>query len=39
MNEISRLAPEYPGWMFAMQGSDRAPGQIRDWAKYTEIQK
>ncbi len=39
LDEISRLAPEYPGWMFAVQGSDRAPGEVRDWAKYTEIEK
>jgi aryl-alcohol dehydrogenase-like predicted oxidoreductase len=35
LNKLSDLAPEYPGWMFGMQGSDRRPGQVRDWSKYT----
>ena len=34
LDEVSRLAPEYPGWMFAAQGSDRKPGEVRDWSKY-----
>jgi aryl-alcohol dehydrogenase-like predicted oxidoreductase len=34
LDEISRLAPEYPGWMFGVQGSDRKPGQVRDWSRY-----
>jgi aryl-alcohol dehydrogenase-like predicted oxidoreductase len=35
LDKVSELAPEYPGWMFGMQGSDRRPGQVRDWSKYT----
>jgi len=35
LDKVSQLAPEYPGWMFGMQGSDRRPGQVRDWSKYT----
>ena len=35
LDEVSRLAPEYPGWMFANQGSDRRPGQVRDWSRFT----
>ena len=34
LDEVSRLAPEYPGWMFATQGSDRRPGQVRDWSRF-----
>jgi aryl-alcohol dehydrogenase-like predicted oxidoreductase len=34
LDEVSRLAPEYPGWMFSLQGSDRQPGQVRDWSRY-----
>jgi len=30
----SRLAPEYPGWMLGVQGSDRRPGQVRDWSRF-----
>ncbi|MGH8678265.1 MAG: aldo/keto reductase [Burkholderiales bacterium] len=26
LNEVSRLSPEYPGWMFDRQDRDRAPG-------------
>jgi len=33
LDKISALAPEYPGWMFVMQGSDRRPGQVRDWSR------
>jgi aryl-alcohol dehydrogenase-like predicted oxidoreductase len=35
LDKVSALAPEYPGWMFAMQGSDRRPGQVRDWSRFT----
>jgi aryl-alcohol dehydrogenase-like predicted oxidoreductase len=31
LDEVSRLTPEYPGWM--MSGDDRKPGQVRDWSK------
>ena len=34
LDEVSRLAPEYPGWMFNTQGSDRRPGQVRDWSRF-----
>jgi aryl-alcohol dehydrogenase-like predicted oxidoreductase len=33
IDQLSALTPEYPGWMFAMQGTDRRPGQSRDWSK------
>jgi aryl-alcohol dehydrogenase-like predicted oxidoreductase len=33
LNKASELAPEYPGWMFGFQGSDRRPGQVRDWSR------
>jgi len=39
LDEVSRLAPEYPGWMFATQGSDRRPGEVRDWSKYVSSNK
>jgi aryl-alcohol dehydrogenase-like predicted oxidoreductase len=39
LDAVSRLAPEYPGWMFAMQGADRLPGQQRDWSKFTRDKK
>jgi aryl-alcohol dehydrogenase-like predicted oxidoreductase len=29
LDAVSALSPEYPGWMFQMQGSDRLPGQTR----------
>jgi hypothetical protein len=32
LDEVSRLAPEYPGWMFG--GDDRKPGQVRDWSRF-----
>ena len=32
IDAVSRLTPEYPGWM--MQGDDRRPGQVRDWSKF-----
>jgi aryl-alcohol dehydrogenase-like predicted oxidoreductase len=31
LDEVSRLTPEYPGWMIG--GDDRRPGQVRDWSK------
>jgi aryl-alcohol dehydrogenase-like predicted oxidoreductase len=34
LDKVSQLAPEYPGWMFGVQGSDRRPGQVRDWSKF-----
>jgi len=30
LDTVSALAPEYPGWMLAMQGSDRLPGTKRN---------
>jgi aryl-alcohol dehydrogenase-like predicted oxidoreductase len=39
LDEVSRLAPEYPGWMFATQGSDRRPGQVRDWSRFVAAAK
>jgi len=35
LDAVSRLEPEYPGWMFGVQGSDRRPGQVRDWGRFT----
>jgi aryl-alcohol dehydrogenase-like predicted oxidoreductase len=35
LDDVSRLAPEYPGWMLSAQGSDRRPGQVRDWSRFT----
>ncbi len=37
LDKVSQLAPEYPGWMLAGQGSDRRPGQVRDWSKFVKI--
>jgi aryl-alcohol dehydrogenase-like predicted oxidoreductase len=34
LDKVSALAPEYPGWMFGVQGSDRRPGQVRDWSRF-----
>jgi aryl-alcohol dehydrogenase-like predicted oxidoreductase len=34
LDEVSKLAPEYPNWMFGTQGSDRRPGQVRDWSRF-----
>jgi aryl-alcohol dehydrogenase-like predicted oxidoreductase len=34
LDSLSALAPEYPGWMFGVQGSDRRPGQVRDWSRF-----
>jgi aryl-alcohol dehydrogenase-like predicted oxidoreductase len=31
---VSKMDPEYPGWMFGVQGSDRRPGTVRDWGRY-----
>jgi aryl-alcohol dehydrogenase-like predicted oxidoreductase len=39
LNQSSALAPEYPGWMFAGQGQDRRPGQVRDWSKFINVKK
>jgi aryl-alcohol dehydrogenase-like predicted oxidoreductase len=35
LDKVSALAPEYPGWMFGFQGSDRKPGTVRDWSSVT----
>ena len=32
LDAVSRLTPEYPGWMQGM-ASDRRPGEKRDWSK------
>jgi aryl-alcohol dehydrogenase-like predicted oxidoreductase len=32
LNEVSKLAPEYPGWMQALP-SERRPGERRDWSR------
>ena len=32
IDAVSRLTPEYPGWMF--MSDDRRPGQVRDWSKF-----
>jgi aryl-alcohol dehydrogenase-like predicted oxidoreductase len=34
LDELSKLTPEYPGWMLGTQGSDRRPGQVRDWSRF-----
>lgn len=34
LDEVSKLRPEYPGWMFGVQGADRRPGEVRDWSRY-----
>ncbi len=36
LTTVSALQPEDPGWMQAMQDSDRAPGTARDWAAFTK---
>ena len=36
LDEVSRLSPEYPGWMFEFQGADRAPGTVREWQQYAK---
>ncbi len=37
LDEVSRLPAEYPGWMFGFQGSDRRPGQMRDWSRLAQV--
>jgi len=32
LDEVSKLAPEYPGWMQALP-SERRPGERRDWSR------
>jgi aryl-alcohol dehydrogenase-like predicted oxidoreductase len=39
IDEVSKLSPEYPGWMFNTQGSDRRPGQVRDWSRFIATAK
>ena len=39
LDEVSRLTPEYPGWMFGTQGADRRPGQVRDWSRFAVASK
>jgi aryl-alcohol dehydrogenase-like predicted oxidoreductase len=39
IDEVSKLTPEYPGWMFGTQGSDRKPGQQRDWSRFMAAAK
>ena len=39
LDEVSKLTPEYPGWMFGTQGGDRRPGQVRDWSRFTAAAK
>ena len=34
LDKVSALSQEYPGWMFGVQGSDRRPGQVRDWSGF-----
>jgi hypothetical protein len=34
IGEVSRLSPEYPGWMLSTQGADRRPGEVRDWSRF-----
>jgi len=36
LDEVSRLSPEYPGWMFEFQGSDREPGKMRVWEQFAK---
>jgi aryl-alcohol dehydrogenase-like predicted oxidoreductase len=33
IEDVSRLTPEYPQWMFGVQSADREPGKTRDWSK------
>ncbi len=37
LDEVSQLPAEYPGWMFGFQGSDRRPGQVRDWSRLAQV--
>jgi aryl-alcohol dehydrogenase-like predicted oxidoreductase len=39
IDEVSKLTPEYPNWMFGTQGSDRRPGQVRDWSRFVTAAK
>jgi aryl-alcohol dehydrogenase-like predicted oxidoreductase len=39
IDEASKLTPEYPNWMFGAQGSDRRPGQVRDWSRFMAAAK
>lgn len=39
IDEASKLTPEYPNWMFGTQGSDRRPGQVRDWSRFMAAAK
>jgi aryl-alcohol dehydrogenase-like predicted oxidoreductase len=39
LDKVSQLAPEYLGWMLAGQGSDRRPGQVRDWSKFMKVKR
>jgi aryl-alcohol dehydrogenase-like predicted oxidoreductase len=38
IGDASELTPEYPGWMLGIQGSDRRPGQTRDWSRFSQPQ-
>jgi aryl-alcohol dehydrogenase-like predicted oxidoreductase len=38
LDKVTALTPEYPGWMLLGQGSDRRPGQVRDWSKFITVQ-
>jgi hypothetical protein len=35
LDEVSALAPEYPGWAMAIQGADRLGGREPAWAALT----
>jgi len=39
IDEVRKLTPEYPGWMFNTQRSDRKPGQVRDWSRFMAAAK
>jgi len=39
IDEVSKLTPEYPNWMLGTQGSDRKPGQVRDWSRFMAAAK
>ena len=36
LDKVSRLEPEYPGWMLDFQAAERRPGAVRDWSKLTK---
>jgi aryl-alcohol dehydrogenase-like predicted oxidoreductase len=38
LNEVSKLAPEYPGWMQQLP-TERRPGERRDWSRVTSAAK